>query len=124
DQLSAAFSRAGSKIKNAIGSAHDIGIVLDYQDRVPQVTQVVQNLDKAVSVATVQADGRLVQHIERPYKARTQRRRQMNALGFTSRQSRSQPVQREVFQTNVNQELQAFVDFLQQLVRDREFLFS
>ena len=85
DHLAAALSRAGAEIENAIRGAHDIGIVLDHQDGVSQVAQVVQNLDQAMSVAAVQSDGRLVQHVQRPYQPRAQRSRQLDALGLAAR---------------------------------------
>ena len=56
---------------------------------------------------------------KRPYQPRPQGSRQLDALGFAAGESRSQPVQGQVFQPDVNQKLQTLVDFLQQLLRDR-----
>ena len=85
DDFSAIFSRARAEIENAVGGAHDVGIVLDHENRVSQVAQVVQDLDQPVRIAAVQADGRLVEHIQRAHQPRTQRSRKLNALRFASR---------------------------------------
>ena len=69
----------------SVGSAHHVGIVFDYQDGVSQIAQVVQDLDQPMGVATVQPDGRLIQHIQRSDQTRTQRCRQLNALRFAAR---------------------------------------
>ena len=122
DYLAAAFSGARSEIENTIGSPHHVGIVLNHQDCVSQVAQVVQDLDQAVSIAAVQADGRLIQHVQGSDQTRSQRSRQLNALCFASRESRGQAVEGQIFQPHVNQELQALLDFLQQLVGDSRFL--
>ena len=77
----------GPKIENAVGGAHDIGIVLDHQDGVSQVAQVVQNLDQPMGIAAVQSDGRLIEDIQRPDQARAQRGRQLNALRLAAGES-------------------------------------
>ena len=61
---------------------------------------------------------------KRSHQPRAQRGRQLNALRLASGESGSQPVQSQVFQANVNQELQALVNFLQQLVGDGGLLFG
>ena len=124
DHLAAVLPRARAEIENAVGGAHDIGIVLDHQDGISQVAQVVQNLDQAMGIAAVQSDGGLIQHVQRSHQPRPQRSRQLNALRLAAGKSGSQPVQRQVFQPDVIQELQALVDFLQQLVGDGGLLLA
>jgi hypothetical protein len=43
-----------------VGGAHHLFVVLDDEDCVADVAQVVEELDEALAVARVQADGRLV----------------------------------------------------------------
>src|ERR1700687_2659732 len=74
DQLAATLSRAGAEIEDTIRGAHDVGIVLNHQDRISEIAQVVQDLNQTVSVAAMQADGRLVEDVERSYQSRAQRR--------------------------------------------------
>jgi hypothetical protein len=106
DHFAAVFARAGAEIENAVGGAHDLGIVLDHQDRVSQIAQVVQDLDEPVRVAAVQADGRLVEHVERADQPRSERGGELNALRFAARERRGEPVERQVFQADVVQKAQ------------------
>ena len=85
DDFSAVFSGARAEVENAVGGAHDVGIVLDHENRVSQVAQVVQDLDEPVRIAAVQADGRLVEHVQRADQTRSERSRQLNALRFAAR---------------------------------------
>ena len=99
--FAAVFSGAGAEVENAVGGAHDVGIVLDDEDRVSQVAQVVQDLDQPMRVAAVQADGRLVEHIERADQARSERSCELDALRFAARKCRGKPVERQVFEADV-----------------------
>src|SRR5437868_10105761 len=60
DNLAAIFSGAGSQIQNTVGCSHDIRIVFNYQNRVSQIAQVMQDLNQAMSVAAMKSNGRLV----------------------------------------------------------------
>src|SRR6185437_15494502 len=62
-----------------------------------------------------QPDGRFVQNIKCAHQPGTKRSGQLDALGFAAGKSRCQPVQREVFEANVVQELQALLYLLQNL---------
>ena len=79
-QLAAILARAGTKIEQMIGGAQHVGVVLDDKDGVAQVAQLFENVNQPRRVARVQADGRLVEHVERAHQPRTQRSGQLNAL--------------------------------------------
>src|ERR1035441_1353152 len=49
DNFSAIFSGTRAEIENAVGGAHDVGIVLDDENRISQIAQVMQNLDELVN---------------------------------------------------------------------------
>ena len=44
--------------------------MLDHQNRIAQIPQPLQGFQQPVVVALVQADGRLVQHVQHPGQAR------------------------------------------------------
>ncbi len=75
-----------------------------------------------MGVAAVQANRRLVQDVESPHQARTQRGSELNALRLSSGQGRCQSVQGEIFQPHVIQKAQPLPDFHQQFVGDTSFL--
>ena len=116
DDFSAILPGARTKVENAVGGAHDVGIVLHHQNRVSQVAQVVQNLDKPVRIAAVQANGGLVKHVQRADQTRAERSRQLNALRFAARKRRGETVERQILQANFVKETQPFPKFDQQPV--------
>ena len=60
--------------------------------------------DQPLVVARVQADRRLVEHVERADQRRAERRREVDALRFAARERRRQPVERQVVEADVAQE--------------------
>ena len=67
DYFTAGLARAGAEVEDAIGCLHDVGIVFNDEDRVPEIAQVMKNFDKAMSVARVEADRGLIEHVERSH---------------------------------------------------------
>ena len=114
DDFAAAFAGARAEIENVVGGAHDVGIVLDDENGVSQVAQAVQDLDQPVGVAAVQADGRLVEHVERADQTRAERGCQLDALRFAAGERRGEAIEREVFEADVVQEAQALLNFGEQ----------
>ena len=64
DDLSTVLARTRAEIEDAVRGAHDIGIVLDHQDRVSQLAQIVKDLDQTMRVPAVQPNRRLIQNIK------------------------------------------------------------
>ena len=56
--------------------------------------------------------GRLVQHVESARQSRAERRRQMDALCFTTREGSGLSIQGQVVQTDTMEELDPFVELL------------
>ena len=92
DDFAATFSRARTEVEDVVGGAHDVGIVLDDENRVSQIAQAVQDFYQAVGVATVQADGRFVEYVESADQAGTEGSRELNALRFASGEGRGEAV--------------------------------
>ena len=85
DNFPAIFAGPRAKVENAVSGAHDVGIVLDHKNGVSQVAQVVQDLDESMRIAAVEADGGLVEHVQRADETRAKRSRELNALRFPAR---------------------------------------
>jgi hypothetical protein len=99
-QLAALFARAGAKVEQVVGGAENVGVVLDDDDGVAQVAQLFQNANQAHGVAGVQADGRLVEDVERAHQLRTKRGGQLNALRLAAGERGGKAVESEVFQAD------------------------
>ena len=60
----AIFSRPGPEVQNAVGSLHDVGIMLYHQDRVPQIAQVVKDSNQPMRISRVQSNRGLIQSVQ------------------------------------------------------------
>ncbi len=93
--------------------------MLDDDQRVAKVPQAYQSLDQPPVVALVQTDRRLVQHVQDANQAGTDLGRQPDALRLTTGQCAGRAVQRQVVQTDIEQEPQSFANFLENSLGDR-----
>ena len=93
--------------------------MLDDQHGVAALLELAQHGDQPFVVARVQADGRLVQHIEHANQTGADLRRQPDTLHLAAREGRAFAVEREVIEPHVVQELQASADLLQHLAHGR-----
>ena len=118
----AVLAGAQAHVDEVIGDGNHVGVVLDDEHGVALIAELPEDGDQPLVVARVQADRRLVEHVERADQRRAERRGQVDALRLAARQRRRQPVEREVVEADVAQEAQAPPDLLQHLVGDRRFL--
>ena len=106
EKLSAILSRAGAKVDQIVGRADDIGIVLDDQDGVAEIAQVFEDADQLGGVAGMQADGGLVQHVQRADEPRAKRCGELDALRFAAGKRGGETVEREVIEADSIEETQ------------------
>ena len=66
--LAAVAARARTDIHNVVSCKHGVLVVLDYDERVAEVTQPPQGRKQLVVVALVQTDGRLVEDIQHAHQ--------------------------------------------------------
>ena len=111
DQIPARVARAGAEVHHVVGAANGFFVVLDDEHGVAQVAQFFERGDQAIVVARVQADGRLVQHVEHAAQLRADLRRQANALRLAAGKRRGGAVQAEVAEPDGEQKIEARGDF-------------
>ena len=119
DDAPALLAGAEPEIDDVIGDLDHVGVVLDDEHGVALIAQLPQDRDQPQVVARVQADRRLVEHVQRADQRRAERGRQVDALRFAARQRRRQPIERQVVEADVAQERQPPPDFLQHLLGNR-----
>ena len=124
DHAAALFAGAQPHVHDCVGDANHVGVVLDHDDRVALIAQLQQDRDQPLVVARMQADRRLVQHVQRVDQRRPERRGQIDALRLAARQRRRQPVERQVVEPHVGQEAQPAPNLAQDLVGDRRILLA
>ena len=86
--------------------------MLDDDERVAEVAQAGQRLDEPVVVALVQADARLVEHVEDADQAGADLGREPDALGLAAGERARRAVEAEVVQADVEEEPEPGVDLL------------
>ena len=110
--LAAVYARAGTDIDNIVRLTHGVLVMLDNDQRVAEVAQTLHSGDQLVVVALVQADARLVQHIQNARQRAADLCRQPDALAFAAGQRCRPAGQRQVAKTHALQKAQTLLDFL------------
>ena len=117
--VAAVLPRARTDVDDVVGGADRLLVVLDDDDGVAQVAQPLQRGDEALVVALVQADGRLVQHVEDADEAAPDLAGQADALRLAARQRPGRAGQRQVVEPDVEEELHPLAHFLEHPVGDQ-----
>src|ERR1035437_5383017 len=100
EEFAAQLAGSGAEVKQVVGGAEDVGVVLDDDDSVAQVAQLFQDVDETGGVAGVEANGRLVEDIERADQLRAERGGKLNALRLAAGERGGEAVEGEVLQAN------------------------
>ena len=108
-------ARARPHLDDVIGGANRVLVVLDDDDGVADVAQALERRDHLDVVLRVQADARLVEHVEHAHQARADLRRQPDALRLAARQRARAAVEVEVVEADAEQQLQPAADLRQHL---------
>ena len=106
---------AGPKSSSWSASGDHLAVVLDHQQRVAQVAELFQRVEQPAVVARVQADGRLVEHVEHAAQPAAHLGRQANPLHLAAGKRRGGPGERQILQAHVDQELQPVANLARHL---------
>ncbi len=93
--------------------------MLDHQHRVAEVAHALQGFDQPFVVALVEADRRLVEHVEHPHQLRADLGGEADALAFAAGEGGGRTVEREVADADVFEEAEAVAHLLHHLGDDR-----
>ena len=118
DDVAAMHAGAGADIEHVIRQANGVLVMLDHDHGVAEVAQPLQGIEQPGIVALVQADRRLVQHVEHAGQSRADLRGEADALALAAGQRTGGARQRQVVQADVEQEGQALADLLEDARRD------
>ena len=98
DDVTTARTGFGAHLDDPIGLGQHLGVVIHQYHRVTVLDQIVHDAGQAHDVGRVQADGRLVQHVEHAGGAVADRAGQLHALALTGGEGGRGAVQGEVIQ--------------------------
>ena len=106
DDLAALHARAGAKVDDVIGPRHRVLVVLDDDDRVAARTELLERAEQLLVVARVQADRRLVEHVQHAAQVRAKLRGQADALGLAAAQRGNGAAKLQIIEADFAQETQ------------------
>ncbi|MNO54255.1 hypothetical protein D3C76_447210 [compost metagenome] len=118
DDLPAMHAGARADVDHVVGEADGVLVVLHHDHRVADIAQVGEGGQQTLVVALVQADGRLVEDVHDAHQAGADLAGQADALRLAAGQGVGAAVEGQVVEADVDQELQALADFLEDLRRD------
>ena len=118
EELAAELAGAGAEVEQVVGGADDVGVVLDDEDGVAEVAKLFHDADELGGVAGVEADGGLVEDVERADEARTERGGELNALRLAAGERGAEAVEGEVVEADLVEEVDALADFFEDLAGD------
>ena len=113
DDAAAMDAGAGADIDHVIGGADGVLVVLDHDHGVAEVAQPLQRFQQPRIVALVQADRRLVEHVEHAGQAGADLRGEPDALALAAGQRAGGARERQVIEPDIDQEFQPRADFLE-----------
>ena len=118
DHFPAVLAGARADVDEPVRLPDGVLVVLHHDQGVAQVAQFLQSGDQALVVALMQADGRLVQHVEHAGQAGADLGGQADALRLAAGQGAGGAGEGEVVQPHVQQEVQARLDLAQHRAGD------
>src|SRR5699024_10559929 len=117
------LTRPGTDVDDPIGRTDGVLVVLDHDERVADVTQLLECVHLTGVLPLLQTHGPLGQDLEHTDQAGTVLGRQRDALGFSTRTGPRRPGQVQVVEPDVEQETEPGVDRLQHLGGDDHVTF-
>ena len=107
------LARAGTQIHHVVRRFDGLPVVFHDDDRVAHVAEAAQRIQKTAVVALVQADTRLIEHIEDTHQTGADLARQPDSLALASRERSRRSVQRYVVEPHFFEKFEPLDDFLQ-----------
>ena len=118
DDLAAVLTGARADVDDPVGVADGVLVVLDHDEGVAEVLEPDQGLDEPLVVALVEADRRLVEDVEDADQAGADLGGQPDALGLAAAERARRPVEGEVVEADVEQEVEPLEDLLEHPLAD------
>ena len=116
--VAAVHASSRTDIHDVIGGADRVFVVLHHDQGVAQIAQLDQRVEQAVVITLVQADARLIEHVEHAGETSADLGGQTDALGFTARECHRRAIKTEVVEPHIEQKLEPHADLAQHQITD------
>ena len=98
NDAAAPLARTGTDLDHVVGRADHRFFMLDDHDRVGPIAELADRFHEAIDVAGMQADRRLIEHVQHVHEARAQRRREGHPPRFAAAERADGAIEREISQ--------------------------
>ena len=103
DHIAAVFSGLRSHLDEPVRVLEDFRVVIHQHDRVAVRDQIAHNTAQTLDIGRMQANGRLIEHIQHAGRAVAHRTRQLHALAFSGGQRGRFAVERQIAKAEFHQ---------------------
>ena len=110
DHSPAVLARARTEIDQEVRRADRLFVVFDDEHGVAEIAQLAERREQPAVVALVQADRRLVEHVQHAGQLRSDLRREPDALALAARERRRASAERQVADAHIGEEPQPLAD--------------
>ena len=122
DHAAAVRSGARPHLDDPIGMAQHLRVMIHQHHGIAIGHQIVHHTHQSLQIVRMQADGRLVEHIEHPGRAVAHGAGQLHALTLAGRQRGAGAVERQVSQAKVHQAARCVEERIADVLRHRAHL--
>ena len=105
-----------------VGRADDVRVVLDRDDGIAARREALENAEKPVRVARMEADRGLVEDVERAGEGVADRRSELDPLGLAARERAHRACEREIPEADLDERFDAAPEILDERRPPRAFL--
>ena len=118
NDVAAVLAGARTDVDDPVRVAHHVFVVLDDDQRIPDIAQANQGLDQPFIVALMQTNARFIEDVKHSHQARPDLRRQSNALGFAARKGVGGALESQIVESDIDQESESLADLFENLTGD------
>ena len=118
DNFAAVNARAGADVDDEVRRAHRVLVVLDDKNRVPQIAQTAQRIEKLVVIPLMKADGRLIENVENAHEAGANLGCKPDSLAFAAGECPRRARKRQIGKPDRLQKAKPGPNFPQNLLGD------
>ncbi len=115
---------AGAEVERVIGGIDDVAIMLDDDERVAEIAEFAERADELVGVARMEADRRLVEHVEHARQTAAHLGCQPDPLQFAAGEAAGGAIHVEIFEAHVHEKIHPRFELAQEVAGDLLFWFG
>src|ERR1035437_1796993 len=121
DHVAAELAGAGTKVDHVRGTPDGVFVVFDHEQRVALGLELFQRVEQDAIVARMQTDGRFIEDIAHTPQVGAELRGEPDTLCLAAREGGRRAVEREVRQAYLDQEVEARLQFGDEVACDFRF---